>query len=139
MGNKTTSIETKYVDITQTEIKVTKTITTTMFETNKEQIYSPAQVFLKLPQTNTIAKWDYITPAGDKLTCKSEWTQISYNGENKKAIKVTREYFENGNIVNWVSSIEYYVEGVGLWKIQTYKEEDMEILEKQENDPEANK
>ena len=139
MGSKITSIENKHVDISQNEIKVTKTIITTMFVTNKEQNYSSAQVFLKLPQTNTTSKWDYTTPVGDKLKCKSEWTQVSYKGENKKAIKVTREYFEDGAIVNWASSIEYYVEGIGLWKIQTYKGEDMEILEKQENDLEANK
>lgn len=139
MGSKVTSIETKHIDITQNEIKVTKTIITTMFVTNKEQNYTPAQVFLKLPQTGTVTKWDYTTSAGDKLKCKSEWTQVSYKGETKKAIKVTREYYENGTIVNWASSIEYYVEGIGLWKIQTYKGEDTEILEKQENDPEANK
>lgn len=138
MGGKIMNIETKYVDITQNEVLVTKTIVTTMFVTNKEQIYNPSQIFLKLPQTNSISKWDYTTTAGDVLKCKSEWTQVSYKNETKKAIKVTREYYENESVVNWATNIEYYVEGVGLWKIQTYKGEDTEILEKQENDPEAN-
>ena len=58
---------------------------------------------------------------------------------NKRVGRVTASTItgEDGSIVGWASQIEYYVKGIGLWKIQTHKGEDYEVFDKQEKDPNA--
>lgn len=135
-NNEATSIQTRVVELTNNEVKIIKTITTSMFG-KKEKEYSTPATYLKLPNSGGQSSWKYIDNNGATHNCTATWTKINIDGESKRAIKVYDQYIEDGSVVDFATTYKYYVQGIGLWKIQTNKEEDFEILDSQEYDPEV--
>lgn len=135
-GNAT-SIQTKIVGLTNSQVKMLKTISTNPFETIKEKDYSPPATYLKLPNSDSPSSWEYIDKNGATHKCTAIWTKVNIEGKSKKAIKVYDQYIENGSVIDFASKYKYYVEGIGLWKTQNNSEEDFEILDSQEYDSEV--
>lgn len=106
------AILTQTVKFTPSEVKLVKTVSTTMFEINKKQTYDPPETLLKMPAVGHTATWT--TPGeGDSKPTKytSSWTTVTVDGQSKKAIKVISQY------TGWKSkTVLYYVEGIGLMK-----------------------
>ena len=113
------AIVTQTVKFTATEVKMIKSVSTTMLETNKKQTYEPARTLLKMPQTGQTATWTVPGEGGSKPTIfTSSWTTLTVNGVNKKVIKVVSQY------TGWKSkSVSYYVEGIGLYKTEFISED----------------
>lgn len=106
------AIETQTIKFTTAEVKLVKTVSTSMFETNKKTTYNPPKTLLKMPTVGQIATWTTQGEGGDKPTkYTSSWTNVTVDGQSKKAIKVVSQY------TGWKSKqVAYYVEGIGLMK-----------------------
>lgn len=120
---KPSAISTQTVMFTATEVKMTKSVSTSMFETNKKQTYEPARTLLKMPAAGQTASWTIPSESGDKQTVfTSSWTTVTIDGASKKAIKVVSQY------TGWKSkSVSYYVEGIGLNKTEFIGEDGITI------------
>lgn len=108
------SILTQTVLISTTEIKMNKSVSTSVVETNQKQSYSPPRVLLKMPLTGKTATWTFAGEEGDKPTIFiSSWTTVTVDGVNLKAIKVISHY------TGWKSKTAlFYVQGIGLYKTE---------------------
>lgn len=110
---KPMSIQTMTVEITTNSVKMTKSISTTMFETNKKESYNPSQTILKMPAIGQTVNWKYINISGKSIECLASWTDVNINGATTEAIKVVKQTEWND-----IKTIEYYVKGIGLWEIE---------------------
>lgn len=109
-GNPTV-IQTKTVTFSDNEVKMTKSVSTTMMETNKQRTHSPPTVLLKMPAPGKTVTWSYTQISGDVLKCTASWTTLNVDGKELKTIKVEQEIEGFG-----AKTIEYYVHGIGLYK-----------------------
>ena len=82
-----------------------------MFETNKQKTHNPPTVLLIMPSNGESKKWSYTQISGDLANCTTSWTTITVKGQELKAIKLEEEVVDGFGIL-----IEYYVQGIGLWK-----------------------
>lgn len=137
LKGEATSIVTKTIAISNNEIKLTKTVSTNILETNRQKTYSPAQTILKLPTVGQKLTWNYSSPTGETIKCTAELIDMKVKGENRKTIKVKKETLEDGKPITWATSIDYYVNGIGLYKIETLSEEILDVLDFQEYDSDA--
>lgn len=112
-NGKASSIQTMTVLFSANEVKMTNSISTTMAVTNKKQDYNPPKIIFKMPMAGQTATWSYTDFSGDNIKCTSSWTNVSIDGVQKKAIKVTKII---SGAEDWGKTIEYYVKGIGLWK-----------------------
>lgn len=131
--SSTMSIITEFINITNNEIKVFKTASTTMFETNRKKTYYPARVYLKMPKGNIKSVWEYTRTTEETDICTSEWITVNIDGQTKKAIKVKRQLKGQPDLF----TTELYVKGIGLWKISVSNGNILKILDYQEYDPEV--
>jgi hypothetical protein len=113
INDNTTGIQTMTVQFTNNEVKMTNSVSTTMFETNVKKSYNPPSLILKMPLSGQKAVWETKEMSDDLQKCTAVWTQVQINGEQRKAIKVIKSF-------EGLSSVEnnYYVKGIGLWKIE---------------------
>lgn len=109
---KPTAIVTQTVKISTTEVKMIKSVSTGLFETNKKRNYEPSRILLKMPPTGQSLTWTILGEGGDKPTkYTSSWTTVIVEGVSKKAIKVVSQY------TDWkAKTISYYAQGIGLMK-----------------------
>ncbi len=107
------SISTQTLIFTATEVKMTKSVSTTMLKTNQEEFYEPATTVLKMPLVGQTTNWTYTDISGEKIKRTASWTTILVDGINKKAIKVTSIII---GAEDFGKTIDYYVKGIGLWK-----------------------
>ena len=133
-----TSIITQRVSILDNEIKLLKTTSTNLFETNKQTIHSPPQILLRLPKSGQKSLWT-IKTSDSSTKCTGELIRLDVGGESKKVLKVKKEVYEDGKLVDWATSFEYYVFGIGLWKIEIPTGEVIDKLDSQEFDGKAEK
>lgn len=112
-GGKPSAIQTMTVELSTNEVKMTKSVSTTMFETNKKNTYNPARIILKMPPAGQSVTWSYVDIPGDNIKCTASWTNVTIDGTQKKAIKVVKQ-IEGFS----AKTIEYYVKGIGLWKTE---------------------
>lgn len=77
---------------------------------------------LKLPIKDSSVEWKYKDFDKKYLICKSEFTKIKVNEDNKNAIIVTCKYISGDGKVKEEEGyiIKYYVEGIGLYKTETF-------------------
>jgi len=108
---KPTAITTRTITLSNNEVKMTKSVSTTMFETNKQKTHNPPTVLLIMPSNGESKKWSYTQISGDLANCTTSWTTITVKGQELKAIKLEEEVVDGFGIL-----IEYYVQGIGLWK-----------------------
>lgn len=77
---------------------------------------NPAQIILKLPQNSKIVKWIIKEHNNTEWDCTAELILVEIDGNKQRAIKLTKRIMADEKY-NWANKIEYYVEGIGLWKI----------------------
>lgn len=133
-GNPT-SILTMVVEHDDEKVEVSKTISTTMFQTNQEKSFNPPETYLMLPNENEEISWSYTDSNDSRYDCTAVWTEVEFEGQNRRAIKVTRKYIENNSVVDWASTVELYVEGIGLWENKSYTGSPLDVFERKEYDP----
>lgn len=80
----------------------------------KMVVFDPPSIILKFPDQSNTAVWLYKEISGDEFQCTSEFVSVDLNGIIKRAIKLTKRII--GTDVIWPNTINYYVEGIGLWK-----------------------
>ena len=104
------SIITQTVLFTTAEVKMIKSISTSMITTNERENYDPPRILLKMPPVGQTVTWNIVANPDDKPTKYiASWTTVTVNGESRKAIKVVSQY------TGWTSkTISYYVQGIGL-------------------------
>ena len=135
--NHASAIVTETIEITVNEIKKTKQIlTNALGTTNKKTSYNPGIILLKLPPVGQSIEWT-IKEGSDITKCTANWTTVTIEGNSKKAIKIKKQP------QGFTSSIiEYYVSGIGLWKVdmlsQNGKTQAMDKFNELTNDPTAN-
>ena len=105
------SIITKTLEFTNNEVKMTKSISTSLIETNKKRTHNPPVILLKMPPKGQSVKWTYTQISGAVAKCTATWTTVKVDGETNKVIRVEEEVVDGFGI-----TIEYYVQGIGLWK-----------------------
>lgn len=105
------SIVTRIVQFTSNEVKMVKSVLTSVGVTNKKQSYNPPQTLLKMPAAGQTISWTFTDFAGDTYKCTASWVIVSIDGKQRKAIRV------NKAIPGLTArEIEYYVSGIGFWK-----------------------
>lgn len=109
--NNASSIVTKTVQISSTEVKMTQDVATNALGvTNKKTLHNPPVILLKLPPIGKSVSWTTFEGKA-KNTCTTSWFTVKLDGEIKKGIKLIRV------IEGFTASMaEYYVEGIGFWK-----------------------
>ncbi len=109
---KSTSIVEITMKLTNVDVKKTKSITTSLFQKNYKESYSPPIIILKMPSVGNTVKWSSMDK-GDNIKCTASWENVSKDGIQQKAIKVISE-FEGLT----TKEAKYYVKGIGLWKTE---------------------
>lgn len=115
MDGNPMSIITKSVVFTDNEVRMTKSVATNPMATNKKKFYDPPSVILKMPQQGQTVTWTYTDISGDDIKCTASWTTVKVSSKPQKAIKVKKTIV---GAENWGKTIEYYVNGIGLWKTE---------------------
>jgi hypothetical protein len=116
------SVNTLTLEFSPTEVKMTNSISTNIVETNIKEEYNPASILLKLPMENESINWTFRDFSGDDIKCSSAWTTVTFNGEERKAIKLTKKVDVD------MEEIEYYVHGIGLWKVDVSGEHGVQTM-----------
>jgi len=136
MDGQPSSIQTRTVTLTNNEVRMTKSVSTTMFETNRQRTHNPPIVLLAMPANGQTKKWSYTQISGDVVNCTTTWTTVNVDNQELKAIKLEEEVVDGFGI-----SIEYYVQGIGLWKTDFKgsdgKVQPFERFDQLSNDPTA--
>jgi len=134
------SIVTETVVLTQTEVKMTKSVLTNIMETNKKQYYNPPRTILKIPIAGQTVRYTDI-PGTHGQKCIASWTTVTIDGVTKKAIKVISIPNNPEDAKDFGKTIEYYVKGIGLWKSEAQASDGETIIfdefDQLENDPTA--
>jgi hypothetical protein len=121
--NKTTTNVQKYITFSDNEVKIIKSISTTIKETNKIRTHSTQNILLKMPPQAGTVNWSYISVYGDVYNCTASWTTINIDGKDIRTIQVEQS-------IIGLTTIEYYVEGIGLYKTDSYSESKAHAFEK---------
>lgn len=116
-AGETGSIQTRTVQISANEVKMTQEVNTSVLGvTNKKTVHNPAVILFKLPPSGQTVSWT--TTQGKALnTCTASWTIVTIDGKSKKAIKIKR-------VIQGFKAYyaEYYVKGIGLWQMDIVSE-----------------
>jgi len=117
LDNKPMSIQSKTVLFKQSEMHVLNTVNTNMVMTNVKHTFNPSIVELRLPESHSaILKWDIVLSSGDKKYLQAERTNVKIQEINRPAILLSYSIGDNP-----VMTKEYYVEKIGLYKIEMVK------------------
>jgi len=86
--------------------------------------YNPPAIVLKFPAMGKDESWINTDSLG-KQKLSSSWTTVTIDGEQKKAIRVLNRIWG----MTYSEKFEYYVKGIGLWKITASDGSDYTYLE----------
>ncbi|HET6245379.1 MAG: hypothetical protein H0V01_13930 [Bacteroidetes bacterium] len=124
--NEPMSILTMTVKFSENEANMVESVSTNEIETNKRRWYNVPRTTFKMPSANAISVWLYTDIKGDEMRCTSSWTTVTVGDDQRIAIKVVKEIIGLNSKI-----IEYYVEGIGLWRTDMENSDGTtEILEK---------
>lgn len=112
-----TAIQILSLVLTSNEVKMIESTVTNVSVTKKVTKYDSPRTILKMPPTGQTTKWKYTDTNGEVINCTSSWTSATIDGVSTKAIKLIKEI----EGVSWGKSIEYYVQGIGLWNTEQLK------------------
>ena len=117
------------LEISSNQISISNSIVVNALSPGeKETKFNPPKILLKLPKYDKIEKWKYSEASGETYEYTAELTRIIIDGAEKNVIKVYKKVFSNRKFLGWASLYYYYVEGIGLWKIQETDGTDFIIL-----------
>jgi hypothetical protein len=133
MESRMVSMSAHYVQFASNEVRMTRKRTLNAFGGESDKTYKIPQTLLKVPAAGQKAFWTTVQASGDVEKCSAEHASIIVNGKTIPAVKVTKQGYENGGkkLVSWANSTEYYVQGIGLYKIKYKNGKTMEILREQ--------
>ncbi len=102
---------TRTVTFTSTEAKMSQSVSASFFSNTEKRVHSPSVILLKMPPKGQSVQWTYTHISREVAKYTATWTTVNIDGQNIKTIKVEEEFVDGLGI-----SIEYYVQGIGLWK-----------------------
>ncbi len=111
MQGDITAVQTMTIKFTKNEVKMIKSVSTTMTEKNHKVEYNPPSIILKLPPAGQTISWSYKDITGENVQCTALWTTVEINGTEKKAIKKVMQYSKMKTKLT-----EYYVINIGFWQ-----------------------
>lgn len=137
MDSRMVSMTSQYIQFTNNEVKLTRERTLNAFGGETDKTCKVPQTLLKVPAPGQKAYWSTTQASGDVEKCSAELASVIVNGKTFPAIKVTKQGYENGGktLVAWANTTEYYVQGIGLYKIKYKNGKTMEILQEQSLEP----
>lgn len=115
VGGQVTSGQTISIVITPNEVKMIKSVVSSTIQAKKTKIFPQPITILKLPSANQTLSWTSKSPLGEVENCKASLVEMDVDGKKVKAIKLVK--IPNGLKIQ---TIEYYVEGYGLYKSELY-------------------
>lgn len=115
-------------------------VSDTLFRPSSKS-YEPAQVRFKLPSKGKATHWYYTSFNKELNKCSAYFTMLTIKGKRLNCVRVDKTVFdENGKTFDWANSSEYYVQGMGLYKIEIQLTKDIfRILDYQKFDSVATK
>lgn len=121
MNGSPVSEEVKEIVIADNEVRLKSISIINKIIGTKSKDFNPFIVVLKFPSKTSKTQWSYQDENNDEHKCTSEFTTLKYNNATVSAIKLTNSIqAKSGN----VTTVEYYVKDVGLFKINTLKGEE---------------
>lgn len=117
--------------LSEDKIVATKKTSFSTFDSQPKTInFNPPQTILVMPKEKSVS-WNY--KEGTTITkCIAVFDSVYVQDVKKKAIKVSKTVTENGKLISWAATTEYYAENVGLCKIVvTSTNEIFGLLDKQ--------
>jgi len=79
--------------------------------------YQEESVLFKMPVDSKKIEWADLKNSGSVgTTYSAEYSTVSVNGKKSKAIKVTTSTYKKKSQKELISTIDYYVSGIGLYK-----------------------
>ncbi len=119
---------------TTTEVQMTKSVVKSKLG-SKTWDHTTPSVVLKMPESGKTLNWVCVDPGGDTVKCKSSWTTVKFNGEQRGSIQVEKTFS-----YTLVKIVDYYVKGIGFWKSEVVSTNETMVkdqFEALEFDPEA--
>ncbi|MBD2769371.1 hypothetical protein IC235_15895 [Hymenobacter sp. BT664] len=137
MESRMVSMVARYIQFTNNEVKLTRERALNAFGGETDKYYKLPQTLLKVPVPGQKAYWSTTQPSGDVEKCTAELASVIISGKTIPAIKVAKQGYSNGGktLVAWANTTEYYVQGIGLYKIKYKNGQTMEILLEQSYQP----
>lgn len=121
MGGRPVSEEIKEVVISDNSIQLKSINIKNQILGNKSKVFNPPIIILKYPSKTEKTQWSYEDENNEVHKCTSEFATVKYNTINVPAIKLTNAIqTKSGNL----TTIEYYLKDIGLFKINTLKGEE---------------
>jgi hypothetical protein len=115
---KSIRIETRIVEFTPTEVHLVKLISTTDSEPTKTTLYDPPKVILKVPGIGQTLTWSYKDSLEQKTNFIAAWIKFKLKNVNTRAIRITETINLSNGLLFDGRRIHYYMEGIGLWKME---------------------
>lgn len=133
MNAKTTAMDSQTLQFTPTEVKMTRKKSVSMLGNDTDKTYKIPQTVFKVPAAGQKAYWSVTEASGDVEKCTAELASVIIDGKTIPAVKVTKQGYENGGktLVSFARTTEYYVQGIGLYKIKYKNGQTMEMLHEQ--------
>jgi hypothetical protein len=100
----------------------------------RQDVNAQAQTYLKLPSATGAATWTINNNDGSEIKCSAVLVDMVVKGERKKTLKVRKDFYLNGKPIIQASVLEYYVQRIGLWKVDDTSGKIKQELVKQEYD-----
>ena len=117
--NKVAAMDRVTIQFKETVIEVIKVKGFTALGEKYNKNYTPSKIIFKMPIDGQNVKWNY-TEGGQGAEinkCTSEWMNVTVNGVAKKAVIITTKVYDaKGVAIAAPITLDYYVEGIGLWK-----------------------
>lgn len=117
-NDKSIRVETRTIEFTPTEVHLVKLISTTETERNTTTIYDPPKAIMKVPGIGQTLTWSHKEAHGQKTNFIAEWVKFKLNNVNTRAIRITETITLSNGLLFEARRIHYYMEGVGLWKME---------------------
>ena len=133
METKTMSMHSESLTFTPTEVKMTRKRSVNLMGSETDKTFKIPQTVLKVPAIGQKAYWSNTEASGDVFKCTAELAAVIIDGKTIPAVKVIKQGFEDGGktLVSWANTTEYYVQGIGLYKIKYKNGKTMELLHEQ--------
>ena len=112
-NKKSESVTVKTVQVTDSAVKIIQTVSTVHKVIGKEKDYDPPITIMRIPVEGQTVDWTSTDLEGAPMKCTAVWTTVMINNENRQAIKVESKYTDLRG-----KNIDYYVKGIGLWKLE---------------------
>jgi hypothetical protein len=126
----TMGIETRTIAFRNNQVLILKTVVSNALGvTNRHRQFNPPLILLKMPSKDKSTSWTYISPEGDRYSCKATLSSQEKEGQDgqtidESVIKVVMVMPAHPQF----KTIDYYQKGYGLTKEEVVSKEGTELI-----------